>query len=100
MHLDQTHILGKKDVVFGYTLPSFEPMVIVYSMMLLSNIHFLCLNKKVLLYIISMTCALQNFVWDACRDTTLIILMVAAAASLGLGIKSEVSLMIVIQHVI
>lgn len=30
-----------------------------------------------------------NFVWDACRDTTLIILMVAAAASLGLGIKSE-----------
>ncbi|KAG5559719.1 hypothetical protein RHGRI_009287 [Rhododendron griersonianum] len=30
-----------------------------------------------------------NFVWDACRDTTLIILMVAAAASLGLGIKTE-----------
>ncbi|XP_047330367.1 calcium-transporting ATPase 10, plasma membrane-type-like [Impatiens glandulifera] len=30
-----------------------------------------------------------SFVWDACRDTTLIILMVAAAASLALGIKSE-----------
>ncbi|XP_057501370.1 calcium-transporting ATPase 10, plasma membrane-type-like isoform X2 [Actinidia eriantha] len=30
-----------------------------------------------------------NFVWDACQDTTLIILMIAAAASLGLGIKSE-----------
>ncbi|KAL6985011.1 Calcium-transporting ATPase 10, plasma membrane-type, variant 2 [Sarracenia purpurea var. burkii] len=30
-----------------------------------------------------------NFVWDACRDTTLVILIVAAAASLGLGIKSE-----------
>ncbi|GMQ07310.1 hypothetical protein CsSME_00051556 [Camellia sinensis var. sinensis] len=30
-----------------------------------------------------------NFLWDACRDTTLIILIVAAAASLGLGIKSE-----------
>lgn len=28
---------------------------------------------------------------DACRDTTLIILMVAAAASLALGIKTEVS---------
>ncbi|KAL7168511.1 hypothetical protein ACSBR2_038863 [Camellia fascicularis] len=30
-----------------------------------------------------------NFLWDACRDTTLIILIVAAAASLGLGIKTE-----------
>lgn len=30
-----------------------------------------------------------NFVRDACQDTTLIILIVAAAASLGLGIKSE-----------
>ncbi|KAL7263411.1 hypothetical protein ACSBR1_001555 [Camellia fascicularis] len=30
-----------------------------------------------------------SFVWDACRDTTLIILIIAAAASLGLGIKSE-----------
>ncbi|KAM0017791.1 putative P-type Ca(2+) transporter [Helianthus debilis subsp. tardiflorus] len=30
-----------------------------------------------------------RFVLDACRDTTLIILMVAAAASLALGIKTE-----------
>ncbi|KAG9160379.1 hypothetical protein Leryth_008775 [Lithospermum erythrorhizon] len=30
-----------------------------------------------------------RFVWDACQDTTLIILMVAAAASLALGIKTE-----------
>ncbi|KAL2553919.1 Calcium-transporting ATPase 10 [Forsythia ovata] len=30
-----------------------------------------------------------RFLWEACRDTTLIILMVAAAASLALGIKSE-----------
>nr|XP_043624987.1 calcium-transporting ATPase 10, plasma membrane-type-like [Erigeron canadensis]XP_043624988.1 calcium-transporting ATPase 10, plasma membrane-type-like [Erigeron canadensis] len=30
-----------------------------------------------------------RFVFDACRDTTLIILMVAAAASLALGIKTE-----------
>ncbi|XP_059637474.1 calcium-transporting ATPase 10, plasma membrane-type-like [Cornus florida] len=30
-----------------------------------------------------------RFIWEACRDTTLIILMVAAAASLGLGIKTE-----------
>ncbi|GER26956.1 calcium-transporting ATPase 8 family protein [Striga asiatica] len=29
------------------------------------------------------------FVWEACKDTTLIILMVAAAASLALGIKTE-----------
>ncbi|XP_015948233.1 calcium-transporting ATPase 8, plasma membrane-type-like isoform X1 [Arachis duranensis] len=29
------------------------------------------------------------FVWDACKDLTLIILMVVAAASLVLGIKSE-----------
>nr|GEY44161.1 tRNA-dihydrouridine(16/17) synthase [NAD(P)(+)]-like [Tanacetum cinerariifolium] len=32
---------------------------------------------------------LQRFILDACRDTTLIILMVAAAASLVLGIKTE-----------
>ncbi|THF99872.1 hypothetical protein TEA_021102 [Camellia sinensis var. sinensis] len=44
--------------------------------------------EKVLPYIISVP-VLQNFLWDACRDTTLIILIVAAAASLGLGIKSE-----------
>ncbi|KAL4582556.1 hypothetical protein LXL04_007108 [Taraxacum kok-saghyz] len=31
-----------------------------------------------------------RFLLDACRDTTLIILMVAAAASLALGIKTEV----------
>ncbi|XP_047249430.1 calcium-transporting ATPase 10, plasma membrane-type isoform X2 [Capsicum annuum] len=30
-----------------------------------------------------------RFVWEACCDTTLIILMVAAAASLALGIKTE-----------
>ncbi|KAL0302588.1 UNVERIFIED_CONTAM: Calcium-transporting ATPase 10, plasma membrane-type, partial [Sesamum angustifolium] len=30
-----------------------------------------------------------RFVWEACRDTTLIILMVAAAVSLALGIKTE-----------
>ncbi|KAI8015115.1 Calcium-transporting ATPase 8, plasma membrane-type [Camellia lanceoleosa] len=30
-----------------------------------------------------------SLVWDACRDTTLIGLIIAAAASLGLGIKSE-----------
>ena len=30
------------------------------------------------------------FMWDACKDLTLVILMVAAAASLALGIKSEV----------
>ncbi|EPS66449.1 hypothetical protein M569_08327, partial [Genlisea aurea] len=30
-----------------------------------------------------------SFVWDACRDTTLIILAVAAVASLILGIKTE-----------
>ncbi|KAG4946478.1 hypothetical protein JHK87_042485 [Glycine soja] len=40
------------------------------------------------------TAALQQyggmFMWDACKDLTLVILMVAAAASLALGIKSEV----------
>ncbi|CAH9110339.1 unnamed protein product [Cuscuta europaea] len=30
-----------------------------------------------------------RFLWEACQDTTLIILMVAAAASLALGIKTE-----------
>uniref|UniRef100_A0A5B6ZJN7 Calcium-transporting ATPase n=4 Tax=Davidia involucrata TaxID=16924 RepID=A0A5B6ZJN7_DAVIN len=30
-----------------------------------------------------------RFLWEACRDRTLIILMIAAAASLGLGIKTE-----------
>lgn len=30
-----------------------------------------------------------RFVWEACQDLTLVILMVAAAASLGLGIKTE-----------
>ncbi|KAL5065907.1 hypothetical protein RYX36_027644 [Vicia faba] len=29
------------------------------------------------------------FIWDACKDLTLIVLMVAAVASLALGIKSE-----------
>lgn len=32
------------------------------------------------------------FMWDACKDMTLIVLMVAAMASLALGIKSEVRL--------
>ena len=33
---------------------------------------------------------IQAFVWDACKDLTLIILMVAAAVSLALGIYTEV----------
>lgn len=33
----------------------------------------------------------QMFLWDAWQDTTLIILIVAAIASLGLGIKTEVT---------
>ncbi|CAJ1941743.1 unnamed protein product [Sphenostylis stenocarpa] len=33
--------------------------------------------------------SLLMFMWDACKDLTLIILMVAAMASLALGIKSE-----------
>lgn len=32
----------------------------------------------------------QRFLWDASHDLTLIILMVAAVASLALGIKTEV----------
>jgi hypothetical protein len=32
------------------------------------------------------------FIWDACKDLTLIILTVAAVFSLALGIKSEVRL--------
>jgi hypothetical protein len=31
-------------------------------------------------------------VWDACKDLTLIILMVAAAVSLALGITTEVGM--------
>jgi len=31
-------------------------------------------------------------VWDACKDLTLIILMVAAAVSLALGITTEVGI--------
>ncbi|KAF8392830.1 hypothetical protein HHK36_021069 [Tetracentron sinense] len=34
------------------------------------------------------------FLWDACKDLTLIILEIAAAASLAFGIKSEVILSI------
>ncbi|KAI8031023.1 Calcium-transporting ATPase 10, plasma membrane-type [Camellia lanceoleosa] len=33
-----------------------------------------------------------NFVWDAFYDITLLILIIAAAASLCLGVKSEVSI--------
>jgi hypothetical protein len=33
---------------------------------------------------------IKAFVWDACKDLTLIILMVAAAVSLALGITTEV----------
>jgi hypothetical protein len=36
------------------------------------------------------TTIIQSFVWDACKDLTLIILMVAAAVSLALGIYTEV----------
>lgn len=34
----------------------------------------------------------QNFLWEAWQDLTLIILIIAAAASLALGIKTEVLL--------
>ena len=32
----------------------------------------------------------QRFLWEAWQDLTLIILIIAAAVSLGLGIKTEV----------
>ena len=34
----------------------------------------------------------EVFMWDACKDLTLIILMVAAAVSLALGITTEVGI--------
>lgn len=41
-------------------------------------------------FLIKLFLVLQRFLWDACQDLTLIILMVAAVASLALGIKTEV----------
>ena len=38
---------------------------------------------------------LQRFLWEAWQDLTLIILIVAAIASLGLGIKTEVCLVLI-----
>jgi hypothetical protein len=37
-----------------------------------------------------MVMVVQHFVWEACQDTTLIILMVAAVVSLGTEMWSEV----------
>ncbi|KAJ0764555.1 putative P-type Ca(2+) transporter [Helianthus annuus] len=38
-----------------------------------------------------------GFLLDACRNTTLIILMVSAAASLALGIKTKVSELVLVN---
>lgn len=38
---------------------------------------------------------MQVFVWEACQDTTLIILMVCAAIALATGMKTEVRLLFI-----
>lgn len=64
-------------VLFDITFLFFLSIAIFCKVYTASCYSFLCL-------------LLQNFLWEAWQDLTLIILIVAAVASLALGIKTEV----------
>jgi hypothetical protein len=80
MHLEQIDILRKKDAVFWYVI------LIFFSYFFLFRIKDSLLTVRFVL---------QRFLWEAWQDLTLIILIVAAIASLGLGIKTEVCLVLI-----
>lgn len=83
MHLDQIHIHVKKDGVSWYKqlFVTFLKLVLhLFSYLVLVNDH-----SSSLFYV------WQRFLWEAWQDLTLVILIIAAVASLALGIKTEVS---------
>lgn len=63
---------------------------IYYALALHCLKHTTCVFKFNIYYILFPY--LQHFVFEACQDLTLVILMVAAAISLSLGMATEVSL--------
>lgn len=76
-----------------------SPLVIFCSFFFLEICSYFVLILKYLIFsfvlwmrypLLLLSCT-QRFVWEACQDLTLMILMVAAVASLALGIKTEVS---------
>lgn len=77
MHLELTHILGKKGEVSGYVLSVF---IIIYFVP----------NELIMIRVLTICDRLQRFLWEAWQDLTLIILIIAAVVSLVLGIKTEV----------
>jgi hypothetical protein len=76
MHLDPIHTPVRKGEASWYANGS---LIFIWQLLYISGVLTLCFVAVV-----------QSFVWDACKDLTLIILMVAAAVSLALGIATEV----------
>lgn len=86
MHLDQIHIHVKKGGVSWYKHLFFSDFLktkspfVFFCPMLVDDHSF------------SLYYVWQRFLWEAWQDLTLVILIVAAVASLILGIKTEVCL--------
>lgn len=83
MHLDQIHILRRKDGVSGYL---FWYIYVYFTFLCYFILKLWFCHNMFFIYWIF----LQTFLWEAWQDLTLIILIIAAAVSLVLGIKTEV----------
>lgn len=90
---DDTDLSNRRNS-FGsntYPLKKGRSFLVLFDIILLffSSIAIFCQVYTASCY--SLLCLiLQNFLWEAWQDLTLIILIVAAIASLALGIKTEV----------
>ncbi|KAJ0462084.1 putative P-type Ca(2+) transporter [Helianthus annuus] len=112
MCLDQTHTRRKRGEVFGFMFDACRETTLIILMVAaaaslalgikteLTRVNFKfheddanILDRKNVFgsntYSRKKGRSFWRFLLDACRETTLIILMVAAAASLALGIKTE-----------
>jgi hypothetical protein len=85
MLLGLTDILARKEGAFGQaSLPDLTAITLLIKAIALTVNIFFLLVGVVLLF-------LQVFLWEACQDMTLVILIIAAVISLVLGIATEVN---------
>lgn len=90
---DEADLLKRRNAFGSNTYPRKKGRSFWVYYLLLSSYSLFCscnYGRNLLLAGIDSYAVSQRFLWEAWQDLTLIILIIAAAVSLGLGIKTEV----------
>lgn len=90
---DETDLLKRRNAFGSNTYPRKKGrsfLVQISSHLFLLFFCCCCRRRRLVVVTFSLFYVWQRFLWEAWQDLTLIILIIAAVASLALGIKTEV----------